>query len=104
MKKIFLLCILLTGCSTSPEYIYTPFKTFYAQPPGNPRSWPQPIQLEDIDGSGIYVFTNGEYWYSGPRIMNTHGWVPLANGRPGWYLLPGDVWEMEVCFVERNLN
>jgi len=103
MKKIILLAIFLTGCST-PDYIYTPFKTFYAQPPGNPKSWPQPIQLKDIDKSGIYVFTNGEYWYSGPRIMNTKGWVPLANGRPGWYLLPGDVWEMEVCFVERNLN
>jgi hypothetical protein len=103
MKKIFLLVILLTGCSTS-EYIYTPFKTFYAQPPGDPKNWPQPIQLEDIDGSGIYVFTNGEYWYSGPRSMNTKGWIPLANEQSNYYPLPGEVWKMEVCFVERNLN
>lgn len=90
--------ILLTGCA-APDYLYTPYKTFYAQPPGNPKSWPQPIQLEDIDNSGIYVFTNGEYWYSGPRLMDTKGWIPIQK-QPGRWPLPGQVWELEICFVE----
>jgi hypothetical protein len=102
MKIIFyiLLILLLTGCVTTSDYLYTPYKTFYSQPPGKPKSWPQPIQLEDIDGSGIYVFTNGKYWYSGPRQMETKGWIPITGGQPGQWPLPGQVWEMEVCFVE----
>lgn len=98
MKKIITIIsiLLLTACTT-PDFLYTPYKTFYAQPPGTPRQWPQPIQLEDIDNSGIYVFTNGEYWYSGPRLMETKGWIPI--GQDQWPL-PGQVWKLEICFVE----
>jgi hypothetical protein len=92
---LFCIALLTVSCTTQQQLSYIPFKTFYSQPPGNPKNWKQAIQLEDIDGSGVFVYTNGNYWYSGPRVMNTKGWVPISNGRPGWYPLPGEV------FVQR---
>ena len=95
-SNLLILCTLLVvGCTCPKQLSYVPFKTFFSQPPGPPNTWSQPIQLEDIDDSGVYVFTNGDYWYSGPREMNTKGWVPLSKGRPGWYPLPGEI------FVQR---
>lgn len=101
MKKLLLISIFITSCTT-PQYTYIPFKTYYSQPPNPPTTWPQPVELEDIDGSGIYVYTNGQYWYSGPRDMPTKGWVPIP--RPNcrmWYPMPGQVWSPRVVFMER---
>jgi hypothetical protein len=101
IKKLLFLCaVALTGCCTS-SYTYTPFKTFYCQPPGDVSSWRQAIQLEDIDNSGIYVYTNGDFWYSGPRPTRYNGWIPIANGREGWWPLPGQIWTEKVIFVQK---
>jgi hypothetical protein len=102
MKKLLLLSILLVGC-TCPKYTYIPFKTYYSQPPNPPTTWPQPIELEDIDGSGIYVYTNGQFWYSGPRDMPNKGWIPIpCNDYRTWYYpLPGQIWSARVIYVEK---
>lgn len=99
-KTLLIISLVLTGCTY--QYDYIPFKTYYSQPPNPPTTWPQPVQLEDIDGSGIYVYTNGQYWYSGPRNMPTKGWIPIpgANCRM-WYPMPGQIWTPRVIFVER---
>jgi len=101
MKKLLLIALLVTGC-TCPKYNFIPFKTYYSQPPNDPSTWPQPIQLEDIDGSGIFVYSNGLYWYSGPRNMPTKGWIPIpqATNYIMWYPLPGQVWTEKVVFVQ----
>jgi hypothetical protein len=89
-KIVILFYILQAGCAVYPDAPpFVPFKTYYSQPPGNMNDWPQPVQLECIDESNIYVYTNGAWWYSGPRRMSTHGWVPTGGG---WYLQPGQVW------------
>jgi len=103
MKKLLLFSILMTGC-TCPQYTYIPFKTYYSQPPNHPSTWPQPVQLEDIDGSGIYVYTNGQFWYSGPRQMPQKGWLPIPTSDCRmWYYLPGQLWSEKVIFVQNKL-
>jgi hypothetical protein len=89
-KLVLILGLLFwTGCVTVPPPPYVPFKTYYTQPPGNQKNWRHPIQLECIDNSNIYVYTNGNWWYSGPRDMSYKGWIPTGGG---WYPLPKDVW------------
>jgi len=97
VRFIFLLNLLfIVGCETVPIVPYVPFKTFYSQPPGDSRNWKQPIQLECIDDSNIYVYTNGDWWYSGPRNTSTKGWVPVGGG---WYPWPYQVWPDKVTWL-----
>jgi hypothetical protein len=95
----FFLCLLVLSCETIPvPEPYVPFKTFHTQPPGELKNWKQPIQLECIDNSNIYVYTNGDWWYSGPRDMSTKGWVPTSGG---WYPLPYQVWPEKVTWLSQ---